>query len=248
MKIYNRLLPAVLITGGSIVAGCGGDGYAGGSCGTCGPVPAYLSVGGVYEGAIGATPVIAIVAENGDGRISGQDGTYYHLTVATQANNVAGNYFAYTSGTAFPNGTLSTTGTVSAILAPTAMNGTLVDQTGASVNLSLNFDNVYNTGSSLPTLAGTWSYTGNGFSMTMTILSNGTFSAVDSTGCTYAGSFFLIDPNFDAYGENHALNCNGVTSTYSGLATYFPPTGTSVAEIQLLADDNAGDSLVVNLR
>ena len=239
------------ITGSSLLVGCGG-GYSNGSCGSygsCGPTSAYLSVGGVYEGTVqGTTPVVAIFTENGDGRISGQDGTYYHLTVATQGNTVSGNYFADSTGPLFPNGTSSTTGSMSAVLAPTALNGTLIDQSGLSAALSLNFDTVYNIGSALPTLAGTWSYTATGFSLTATILSNGSFTAVDSAGCSYTGTFYLIDPNFDAYGENHVLSCNGINTNYAGLATYFPPAGNIGAQIGLLADDNAGNDLVVTFQ
>ena len=205
-------------------------------------------MGGIYEGTVQGTPVISIIAENGDGRISGQDGTYYHLNVATQANSVSGNYFADSTGPLFPNGTRSTTGAVSAVLAPTALNGSLIDQSGLSAALSLNFDAVYNIGSALPTLAGTWSYTANGFSLTATIMPDGRFTAVDSTGCTYTGSFYVIDPNFDAYGENHTLTCNGVSASYAGLATYFPPAGNSGAQIELLTDDNAGNDLVVTFQ
>lgn len=228
--------------------GCGG-GYSGGSCGSygsCAPVPAP-SAGGVYEGTVAGTPVVAIIAENGDGRISAQDGTYYHLNVATQGSDVSGSYFAY-SGIAFPNGTPSTTGTVSAVLTPSVLNGTLTDQTGLAAALNLNFDTVYNIGSSLPTLAGTWSFTANGFSLTATILPDGTFSATDSAGCTYNGAFYLIDPTFDAYGENHVLSCNGVNVSFTGLASYFPPTANVGANIQLFADDNAGDYLAADLQ
>ena len=129
MSIYNRLLPVVAITGSSIMVGCDGGGGSNGACGSYGscaaaPVP---SAGGVYEGTVQGTPVVAIIAENGDGRISAQDGTYYHLTVATQGADVSGSYFADSSGIAFPNGTQSTTGTVSATLHIPTTNAALVE-------------------------------------------------------------------------------------------------------------------------
>lgn len=251
MRFRSCLLPAVTITGGTLLIGCNG-GNSNGSCGSygsCGPAPVYSSVGGVYEGTVQGVPVIAILAENGDGRISGQDGTYYNLTVNTQPNNsVAGTYYADSTGPLFPNGSLLSSGTVSAVLNPTTLNGSLIDQTGAAANLRLSFDTVYNLGSALPTLAGTWSYTANSFSLTATILSNGAFTAVDSTGCSYTGSFYVIDPNFNAYGESHTRACNGVTLNYAGLAAYFPPAGNGGAHIQLLADDNVGDDLVIDLQ
>lgn len=250
MSIHNRLLPVVVITGSSIMVGCGGGGGSNGACGSygsCAPAP-VPSAGGVYEGIVQGIPVVAIIADNGDGRISAQDGTYYHLNVATQGADVSGSYFADSTGIAFPNGALSTTGTLSAILSPTVLNGTLTDQTGLAASVGLNFDTVYNIGSSLPTLAGTWSFTANGFSLTATILPDGTFTAIDSAGCSYNGAFYLIDPSFDAYGENHVLSCNGVNVNFTGLASYFPPAGNVSANIQLLADDGASDYLAVDLQ
>ena len=250
MSNHSRLLlPVVAISGSSLMVACGG-GYSGGSCGSygsCAPAP-VPSAGGVYEGTVQGTPVVAIIAENGDGRISAQDGTYYHLNVATQGSGVSGSYFAYSGSGPFPNGTLSTTGTLSAVLTPSVLTGTLTDQTGLTASLGLNFDNVYNIGSALPTLAGTWSFTANGFSLTATILPDGTFTATDSAGCAYHGAFVVIDPNFDAYGESHVLSCNGVNVNFTGLASYFPPSPSVGASIQLFADDGAGDYLAVDLQ
>lgn len=53
---------------------------------------------------------------------------------------------------------------------------------------------------------------------------------------------------YDVYAENDVLTCKGVTTTFDGLATYFPASGNSAASIELLADDSAGVYLVVSLR
>ena len=63
--------------------------------GVCG-APMNVGAAGIYAGTLTnrltqqENPVIAIIAENGDGRMSGQDGTYYRLNVATSGNNVSG--------------------------------------------------------------------------------------------------------------------------------------------------------------
>jgi hypothetical protein len=259
MSFQNRLLPIVTITGSSLMVGCGGNygescGY-GSSYGSSGGCAAPIITGdGYYEGTLTIqgnpqpTPVVAIIADNGDGAISGQDGTYYRLNVSLPGNKVMGTYFGLSQGANFPNGTQATSGSISAVASPN-LNGTLSDQTGAAEPLALNFDTVYNLGSSLPTLAGTWSYTANGFSLTATIRPDGTFSAIDSNSCTYTGAFSLIDPNFNAYSENYIRSCSGVNDTFTGLATYFPPSGnTASADIKLLADDNASEFLVADLQ
>ena len=260
MSFHNCLLPIVTITGSSLMVGCGGN--SGGSCGygssygsSGGCVaPIVITGDGYYEGtltsqgSLQATPVVAIIADNGDGAIAGADGTYYRLNVSLPTNNVTGTYFALSQGPAFPNGTQATSGSISAVATPN-LNGTLSDQTGATDSLAFNFDTVYNLGSSLATLAGTWSYTANGFSFTATIRPDGTFSAIDSNNCSYAGAFGLIDPTFNAYSENYIRSCGGVNVTFTGLATYFPPVGnTSTADIKLLADDNVSEFLVADLQ
>jgi hypothetical protein len=260
MSFHNRLLPIVTITGSSLMVGCGGN--SGGSCGygssygsSGGCVaPVVITGDGYYEGTLTsqgspqATPVVAIIADNGDGAIAGQDGTYYRLNVSLPRNNVTGTYFALSQGPNFPNGTQATSGSISAVASPN-LNGTLSDQTGTTESLAFNFDTVYNLGSSLATLAGTWSYTANGFSLTATIRPDGTFSAIDSNSCSYTGAFGLIDPTFNAYSENYIRSCGGVSVTFTGLATYFPPVGnTSTADIKLLADDNVSEFLVADLQ
>jgi hypothetical protein len=142
---------------------------------------------GYYEGTLTsqgspqANPVVAIIADNGDGAMSGQDGTYYRLNVSQSGNNVSGTFYGLSQGADFPNGSQATSGSISAVATPPSLSGTIAHQTGAAESLLLNFDAVYNLGSSLATLAGTWSYTANGFSLTATIRPDGTFSAIDSS-------------------------------------------------------------------
>ncbi len=149
-----------------------------GSSGGC--VAPIITGDGYYEGALTgqgnpATPVVSIIADNGDGAIAGQNGIYYRLSVSLRANNVMGTYIGMSQGSAFPNGTQATSGSISAVASPN-LNGTLTDQTGAAQSLAFNFDSVYNLSSSLATLAGTWSATAaNGFDLTATIRPDGTF-------------------------------------------------------------------------
>jgi hypothetical protein len=225
---------------GSSNAGCG--------------APINVGADGIYEGTLTnkatlqENPVVAIIADNGDGRMSGQDGTYYRLNVNTSGNNVAGSFSGYSKDASFPNGGQSTSGSLSAVITLPGLNGALTDQAGDVEALSLNFDNVYNLPSALPTLVGTWNYGANGFSLTATIQADGVFSAIDSNGCSYTGAFGLIDANFNAYSESYIRSCKGSSMTFTGLASYFPAASIAPAEIKLLADDNAGDYLVADLK
>lgn len=246
MTVQKSMLPAVVFTGSTLLVGCGSSGSCGGSGGSCTVPPP--GTGGVFSGSVGGTAAVAILAENGDMRIGVQNGTYYHLNVAPQTTTIAGSYFAYSTGAAFPNGTDSTTGTLSATEGASTLDGTLTDHSGTTQALTLNDNPVYTTGSALANLAGTWSYTAGGFSLTATIAADGSFTATDSSGCSYSGSFSQIDVLYDAYGENHVRTCNGVKTTFDGLATYFPASGNTGASIELLADDGAGADLVVTFQ
>jgi|SRR5579863_6684508 len=216
--------------------------------------PPSLGADGIYEGTLTdqathrVTPIVAIIADNGDGHMSGQDGTYYRLTVATSGSNVSGDFSGYSHGASFPNGNETSAGTLSAQITSAGLTGTLTDQTGNVEALALTFDNTYTLGSALPTLTGTWNYSVSGFSLNVMVNPDGTFSALDSDGCSYSGSFTLIDPSFNAYSENYTRACNGDRLVFNGLASYFPPAGNSGAEIKILADDAAGDYLAADLK
>jgi hypothetical protein len=223
--------------------------FAGATCG-----PGGNGAAGIYEGTLTdtasrqETPVVAIIAENGDGAISGQEGVYYRLSVGTWGYDVSGSFAGYSQGTNFPNGTHATSGSVSSSVTTAGLSGSLTDQTGDVATLSLNFDGAYDHPSALPTLAGSWSYSSGGFSLTATIQSDGTFSATDSNSCSYIGVFGIIDPSFNAYNESFVRSCNGVSMPFTGLASYFPATNGAAAHIELLADDHAGDYLAADLQ
>src|SRR5271154_1169707 len=146
MSVQKSMLPAVVITGSSLLVGCGSNGSCG-SGGSCNVPPP--GTGGVSAGTVGGTAAVAILANNGDMRIGVQNGTYYHLSVAPQTTTIAGSYFAYSTGAAFPNGTDATTGTVSGTEGASTLDGTLTDHSGKTEALTLNDNPVYTTGSAL---------------------------------------------------------------------------------------------------
>lgn len=258
MSYKTRLLPAVVVSGSSIVVGCGGHS---GSCSygsySCAPAQGNADPSGIYEGTLTdtashtQTPVVALIAENGEGRISGSDGTYYRITVGTMGNGVSGSYTAYSNGTALPDGGLADAGSLSGTVTQNGLDATLTDQKGDTQTASLNFDNNYNIPSSLPTLAGTWSSAAGSFSLTLNIQSNGAFTGSDSSGCTYSGSFGLIDTSFNAYSENYTVSCSSGSSTFSGLSNFLPASGVGTSasppQIQIYADDGSGNFLVSDL-
>lgn len=266
MSIQRRILPIIAVTGSSLMVGCGGRG---GSCGSYGSYGSYGSAGtcaggqnlgpaGVYEGTISdataqqSAPVVAIIAENGDGRMMSQDGTYYRLHVGAVGANLTGTFIGLSQGGTLPNSNHSSSGSLSGSIMPQSLNAYLTDSTNTQQTAVLNFDNAYALSSSLITLAGSWTFAATGFTLTATIGADGTFSATDSNNCTYTGSFGLINPNFNAYSEAHVRMCNGVSASFTGLATFIPATGTGPTgpptTIRLLTDDASSEYLVADLQ
>lgn len=195
-------------------------------------------------------PVVAIIAENGAGRIATADGRYYRLNVGTSGNNLNGAYStdsqnAVSSGNAAPS-----TGSVAGVITSTGLNMTLTDTINTQQSLTLNFDAVYNSGSALENLTGNWTATENGLTLTATIQPDGSFSGMDSNNCTYEGSFSLIDPTFDVYAETHVRSCNGIAITFTGLAAVLPTNAASgpATKIKLLTDNDSGEYLIADFQ
>ena len=253
MGLQRRLLPVVTITSSTLVVGCSGG--SGGSCGSAGSAcpPPSVTGPGYYEGTLTAqsnsqsTPAVAIITETGNGAMSGQNGTYYRFNVGFSGTTVSGTYDGISTGA---GGTQETSGSISGQSTSTSLTGTLMVGSSTVDSFQLTFEAVYKQPSALATLMGTWSYTdtANGFSLTVTIASNGTFTGTDSSNCTYSGAFGIINPVFDAYSETYTRTCNGAALTFTGFATYLPPSGGVGADIKVLADDNATEFLVADLQ
>jgi hypothetical protein len=266
MSTAQRLLPVVAISGSTLLVGCGGGAccygsygsYGGCSYGSCGSYGG-ADPAGIYEGSLTdpgnqqSIPVIAIIAEDGEGRMSAQDGTYYRLSVGTTGNGLSGSFQGYSQGASFPDGTQTAGGMLSGTVQSAAIQGTLTYVAGQTQPLTLTFDNAYdNNTPSLAALAGSWSYSSGGFTLNATVGADGSFSATDSNACEYSGSFTIVDPSFDAYHVSYTRTCNGVSASFMGLSSYFPASGSGASaapvHIELLADDGAGDFLAAELR
>jgi len=260
MGLPGRIGPVIAVTGSSLMVGCGDYG---GACGSYGSYGSYggcaapsVNAAGIYEGSLSGVPsakaqvVVAIIADNGEGRMSLADDTYYRLNVTTDAANFSSSFSGYSRSGSLPNGAQSISGTIAGTVASSnlSLNATLTGPDSTQQSLMLGFDNTYNLNSSLANLAGNWTATVNGVTLTATIQQDGSFTGADSNNCTYSGAFTLIDANFNAYAESHARTCSGVNVTFTGLAAFFPGTGSGVTgtptQIKLLTDSGAGDYLV----
>ncbi len=226
----QRIAPIVAVTGTSLMVGCGSNnGY--GSCGSLGyygsygsyaacPGP-YIYHAGMYAGSLSERPesqgqtVISILAENGDGRMSGGNDTYYRLKVDTARSNLSGTFTGYSQSGSLPNGKHVIAGSITGVAAAANLNATL-SGSGHTQSLAMTFENTHHSGSSLTTLAGNWTSTSKGMTLTATIQPDGSFIGLDSNNCTYAGAFSLINAKFNVYAETHVRPGGHPNSSTSG--------------------------------
>lgn len=222
---------------------------------------------GVYTGTLTdtasgkTTPVVAIVAGDGVGRVGAADGTYYQLShVDTSGSGVFADLVLFNDDSKFPASTTSVpggkvTGSVSGskVLLNYSIPGATAATTGS---IALTPDASYNSPSSLASLVGNWSGTDSATKRTVTVsvTSDGKFNGSDDVGNFYLGQFFVLDGKFNAYQENISIfDVFGNTSNFSlfGLSTYVPASGSGdsavPASILLLADDNVGNFMNLKL-
>jgi hypothetical protein len=235
MQIRHLAVWGLVLAGGLALSGCGhdDDGFFNND----------VDPSGVYEGAITdevtqqTTPIVAVIDENGDGRMMAQNGAYYALGVNSSGDNVFGPLLQFTGNGSSIQGNFNGQATES------GLSLSFQPQSGDAQSLNLNFDNVYLTPSSLPTLQGNWSTaSGAGFSLNLSIQSTGAFTGTDSNNCSYSGFFNLVDPQVNAYTETFTQTCGAtVDSNFFGLAYFIPASGsgsgTTPNTINFLADD-----------
>jgi hypothetical protein len=263
MGAQRQLLPVVAITGTSVLVGCGNygssygsrfPGYCGGSGSYGGCYSGINPAAGIYEGTLTdptgkiATPVVALVPENGPALLSAQNGQFYSLNVGIEAGSAQGTYSAFSTAGGLPNGGQSDSGNASLNFGDNTLSGTLTDQLGKTEVLTLNFDSRYNTPPASGALAGTWSSTANGLTLRLTVSASGSLSGDDSDGCTYSGNVTIIDRNYDMLNANVTRSCSSGNFSFLGLVSYLPAAGSAPAELQFMADDPSGDYLAFVLQ
>jgi hypothetical protein len=141
-----------------------------------------------------------------------------------------------TSATETITGNVAQRATLTLSGAITTANGTVIP---AQAAITANFDSLYNTGSSLTTIAGNWTGPSG---VVMSINSNGVIYAQDPvSGCVVNGQISIINSTFDAYSASATYaNCIGSASILNGVtATGLMAIDTTVSPTTLYAGYSA---------
>jgi hypothetical protein len=236
------------------VCACGGGG--GGSGSSLQPPPPNASPGGIWQGSdpVSGLALFGMVTESGTFNFIRADGVQYYGTLTTSQNNLSGTFTGITpAGTTFTDGSTHGTGTVSGtIQARATISATLTFMTanGASSGGtgSLTFNTLYNSGSSLATVAGNYADTLN--NTVISVDANGALFDQDPTsGCVINGQVSIIDTRYDLYQIQYSFaNCTGSSTFLNGTtATGLSAQDTTVNPIvsySAVVDSTASYSIV----
>ncbi|MDR3418402.1 MAG: hypothetical protein P4L83_19710 [Nevskia sp.] len=251
MPHRRHTVPAIVVTSGTILVGCGGHSggtyyYYGGS--GCASYSACYPPDALYRGTLGGdssgqrTPVVAIFGNNGDGRMAAQDGTYYRLTLDAAGRALRGDLAGYSTDRAFADGTRSTSGVVSGNVYPSGLDATVEDRQGNRESLSL--QPTREAGGPGQPINGTWSYQTDGFGVGLTLRANGDLVAADSKGCMYKGSFSNTRTG-EVYRVSYVRSCAGTIDQFSGYLAPVSASQSGAPRVQVLADDYGAQFLSI---
>ncbi len=227
------LITAMLLTS---LAACGGGG------GSSAPAPDApipdAAIGGLWAGTVTdnvfneAQFFLGVTTDDGRFRFLSADtlgqfvGTLDASGVTLRGSGVG---IAPVGSTWLDNSTtinISMTGTISE---RASMSGTWSGGTGETGSFSFAYDGLYERGSSLSTVAGSW-VSRDEFDNpigSITIDSQGRMDAQDAAGCLYSGDLSIINASYNAYDLSLVVtNCAELNGTYSGLAVTADDTGT----------------------
>jgi len=226
----QRYVPACLISTVSLaaLAACGGGGGSSEPVST--PAPPDAAIGGIWFGtttdSVTNDPQFFIGVSTDDGRFRflsadtlGQFvGTFDANETSLTGSGVGVAPFGSTWLDDSTTIDIDLTGTISERL---SMSGNWSGGTGETGTFSFAYDSLYERGSSLETVTGSW-VSLDEFSNpvgSITIDSAGRMDAQDAAGCLYSGDVSIINASYNAYDLDLTVSsCGALDGTYSGLA------------------------------
>lgn len=223
--VLARLTSLILL---AALAACGGGGGSSDPAANL-PVP-DASVGGLWFGTttdnVSSEPQFFLGVSTNDGRfrfLSADTLGQFVGSFAADGTNLTGSGvgIAPVGSTWLDNSTttnISMTGTISE---RASMSGSWSGGTGETGTFSFVYDGMYERGSALTTVAGSWVSLDEFDNPigSITVDSAGRMDAQDAAGCLYSGDLSIINASYNAYDLNLAVtNCGNFNGTYSGLA------------------------------
>ncbi len=192
----QRLIGSSALLCALLATSCGGGGDSGSGSGGGGATPT-VTTPGLWRGRITASngqfeDTVGIVTEDGQARfITLGDGVQLFGTMPTTGAQVQASLTgALGGGLAFTNGRTVDTFTINATATRrTSLNGSYSGG-GGQGTFALTYDNAYERGAALGTIAGVWSrFDSDGYAVSVSVTSNGVLTGSDSLRCVYNGTY-----------------------------------------------------------
>ena len=237
-----RLVSTISLT---VLAACGGGG------GSSDPAPVPVpdaAIGGIWIGtttdSVSNEPQFFLGLSTDDGRfrfLSADTLGQFVGTFSADGTNLTGSGVgvAPLGSTWLDNSTainINLTGTISE---RATMSGNWSGGTGETGTFSFAYDSLYERGSSLSTVAGSWvslDQFDNPIG-SITIDAAGRMDALDAAGCLYSGDVSIINASYNAYDLDVTVsNCGDLNGSYSGLAVVADADGTD--DVLIYSVDN----------
>jgi hypothetical protein len=189
------------------------------------------SPGGIWQGTdpVSGLALYGVITESGQFHFFLADGAQYVGTLTTSGDTVSGTLSGYLpSGLFYPDGSTHGTGTVTGTIMErqtisATINYTTANGSSSSDSGSLTFNTLYDSGSSLTTIAG--NYRDPETNTTISVDDSGVIFAQDAAnGCVVNGQISIIDSQYDAYQVQYSFSsCQGSgaylnNTTATGLA------------------------------
>ncbi|HPW37683.1 MAG TPA: hypothetical protein PK528_06300 [Syntrophorhabdus sp.] len=193
-----------------------------------------ISSNGIWEGTFtelgyGTFDAIGLLYNGRIIAISESAGIIYDGSYSMNGDKMTGTVTSYEIG----GGLLATANMSATITERSQITGTFSTSYGSNGSMSLTYSSLYERDSSLDLVAGSWASNDYGYSIFVSVGSNGVFSGLDTDGGRMSGNISVLEPGSNIYGVTLNLSSSEeLNGNYSGFAVLFD-------------DDSANDSMIV---
>jgi hypothetical protein len=182
---------------------------------------------GVWKGTINSTTdqsaaVVALTGHDGHSVWMTTDGRVFHGTLPLHGDHFDAAFIGHMyEGEHFPDGTNHGTTSMMVDHHSTGTTGGRYSGSGDAGSFNMARSPMWDRAASLSTVAGVYTRsTSNGYTMTMTLGTNGQMMGSDSKGCVFSGTVSVPDPQHNLYHLDAQVSaCGSLDGHYQGTGT-----------------------------
>jgi hypothetical protein len=213
----------------ALLSACGGGSGSPASpppSGSPSPVTSPAATVGIYKGTITSTAttaqpvsIVALTGPDGHSMWMSTDGRVWSGQMPQTGSHFDATFDGHMyEGAHFPDGSNHGSWSMTVDHPATGMHGQFHGN-GDVGSFTMDLSPMWNRPASLATVAGVYTRTtSSGYSMTMTLSSNGQMSGQDTRGCVFSGTVSVPDTNHNLYRLDAAVSsCGALDGEYAGM-------------------------------